>query len=253
MGRAVWRSSEPPGDRPGDSHVLLAVNGGIRRRTSHSRRPTRLFGAPGVPRAANTGPRMWVAVRVWVASMARYRLVSRHVKAIRRFTVRTVLPEPLQPLEELVLNLRWSWHPETLDLFESVDPELWQATRHDPMRLLGEVSAERLTALTADRRFLRALGDAVDELREYVTAPRWYQAPVRRPGGHRLLLPGVRHRGGAAAVLRWPRHPRRRSPEDRQRPGRADHRGRVAVPPWVLLPVAVAGWLAAGALPPDRP
>src|SRR5437879_4913083 len=43
------------------------------------------------------------------------------------------------------------------------------------MRLLGEVSAERLTALTADRRFLRALGDAVDELREYVTAPRWYQ------------------------------------------------------------------------------
>jgi glycogen phosphorylase len=118
---------------------------------------------------------MWVAVRVWVASMPRYRLVSRHVKAIRRFTVRTVLPEPLQPLEELVLNLRWSWHPETLDLFESVDPELWAATRHDPMRLLGEVSAERLTALTGDRRFLRALGDAVDELREYVTAPRWYQ------------------------------------------------------------------------------
>jgi starch phosphorylase len=115
-------------------------------------------------------------VRVWVASMTRNRLVSRHVKAIRRFTVRTVLPEPLQPLEELVLNLRWSWHPETLDLFESVDPELWQATRHDPMRLLGEVSAERLNTLTGDRRFLRALGDAVEDLREYVTAPRWYQS-----------------------------------------------------------------------------
>ncbi|MGH3387684.1 MAG: DUF3417 domain-containing protein, partial [Actinomadura sp.] len=82
------------------------------------------------------------------------------MKAIRRFTVRTVLPGPLQPLEELVLNLRWSWHNETIELFRSVDPELWDAVRHDPVRLLGEVSAERLAALAGDRRFLRRLQDA---------------------------------------------------------------------------------------------
>jgi starch phosphorylase len=140
---------------------------------------------------------MWVAVRVWVASMAPYRLVSRHVKAIRRFTVRTVLPEPLQPLEELVLNLRWSWHPETLDLFGSVDPELWEATRHDPVRLLGEVSAERLAALTADRRFLRALDDAVEDLREYVTAPRWYQTLSDAPAAIAYFSPEY----GIAAAL----------------------------------------------------
>ncbi|MCW2944401.1 MAG: glycogen phosphorylase [Actinoallomurus sp.] len=132
---------------------------------------------------------MWAAVRVWVASTARYRLVSRHVKAIRRFTIRTVLPEPLQPLEELVLNLRWSWHPETLDLFGSVDPGLWEATHHDPVRLLGEVSAERLAALTGDRRFLRALGDAVDDLREYVTAPRWYQTLKDAPAAIAYFSP----------------------------------------------------------------
>ncbi|GLY84330.1 alpha-1,4 glucan phosphorylase [Actinoallomurus iriomotensis] len=136
-------------------------------------------------------------MRVWVASTARYRLVSRHVKAIRRFTVRTVLPEPLQPLEELVLNLRWSWHPETLELFQSVDPELWEATRHDPMRLLGEVSAERLDALTGDRRFLRALGDAVEELREYVTAPRWYQGLSDVPAAIAYFSPEY----GIAAAL----------------------------------------------------
>jgi starch phosphorylase len=132
---------------------------------------------------------MWAAVRVWVASMARHRLVSRHVKAIRRFTVRTVLPEPLKPLEELVLNLRWSWHPETLDLFGSVDPDLWEATHHDPVRLLGEVPAERLAALTGDRRFLRALGDAVDDLREYVTAPRWYQTLKDAPAAIAYFSP----------------------------------------------------------------
>ncbi|MFE4515200.1 alpha-glucan family phosphorylase [Kitasatospora sp. NPDC056783] len=97
------------------------------------------------------------------------------MKAIRRFTVRTVLPEQLQPLHELALNLRWSWHPETRDLFRSVDPEVWAATGEDPVRLLGEVPAARLAALATDRRFLRRLGDLADDLREYLTGPRWYQ------------------------------------------------------------------------------
>ncbi|MGI8331101.1 alpha-glucan family phosphorylase [Actinomadura scrupuli] len=98
------------------------------------------------------------------------------MKAIRRFTVRTVLPAPLQGLEELVLNLRWSWHSETLELFRSVDPELWEAVRQDPVRLLGEVPADRLAVLAADKRFLRRLDDAVEDLRDYMTAPRWYQS-----------------------------------------------------------------------------
>lgn len=98
------------------------------------------------------------------------------MKAIRRFTVRTVLPEQLQPLHELALNLRWSWHSETRDLFRSVDPEIWAATGEDPVRLLGEVPAARLAALAADRRFLRRLGDQADDLREYLSGPRWYQS-----------------------------------------------------------------------------
>lgn len=97
------------------------------------------------------------------------------MKAIRRFTVRTVLPEQLQPLHELALNLRWSWHPETRELFRSVDPEVWESTGEDPVRLLGEVPAARLAALAADRRFLRRLHDAADELQDYLTGPRWYQ------------------------------------------------------------------------------
>ena len=101
------------------------------------------------------------------------------MKAIRRFTVRTVLPEQLQPLHELALNLRWSWHSETRDLFRSVDPEVWAATGEDPVRLLGEVPAARLAALAGDRRFLRRLGDLADDLREYLTGPRWYQSAVR--------------------------------------------------------------------------
>jgi starch phosphorylase len=80
------------------------------------------------------------------------------------------------PLSQLVMNLRWSWHPETRDLFETLDPALWQELGGDPVKVLGEVSAERLSALAKDRKFVRRLQDAVDDLQEYLTVPRWYQS-----------------------------------------------------------------------------
>ncbi|MCC3778843.1 alpha-glucan family phosphorylase, partial [Streptomyces sp. UNOB3_S3] len=97
------------------------------------------------------------------------------MKAIRRFSVRPVLPEPLRPLSELARNLRWSWHPETRELFQSVDPEGWRAAGGDPLRLLGSVSADRLAALAEDRRFRRRLAAAADDLHDYATGRRWYQ------------------------------------------------------------------------------
>ncbi len=98
------------------------------------------------------------------------------MRALRRFTVRTVLPASLAPLGELVNNLRWSWHPQSLDLFASVDPQVWESVGHDPVRLLGEVTSERLEELAADEQFLARLGAAAADLREYLTKPRWYQS-----------------------------------------------------------------------------
>jgi glycogen phosphorylase len=102
-------------------------------------------------------------------------LGSLSVRAIRRFTIRPQLPEPLAPLRGLMLNLRWSWHAETLALFAAIDPDGWERAGREPVALLAEVPPERLASLAADRRFLRRLDDAVDELREYTTGPRWYQ------------------------------------------------------------------------------
>ena len=42
------------------------------------------------------------------------------MKAIRRFTVRTHLPESIGGLGRLATNLRWSWHPQTKTLFREL-------------------------------------------------------------------------------------------------------------------------------------
>ncbi|MCF2528685.1 alpha-glucan family phosphorylase [Yinghuangia soli] len=106
------------------------------------------------------------------------------MRAIRRFTVRTVLPTPLEPLGRLAMNLRWSWHPETRDLFESVDPETWAAVGRDPVRLLGAVPTGKLAALAEDRRFLARLQVAAEDLDDYLTGARWYQT-LPEPGAGR--------------------------------------------------------------------
>ena len=98
------------------------------------------------------------------------------VRAIRRFTVRPVLPDRLAALGELAQNLRWSWHPETQDLFASIDAEAWSSSGHDPVRLLGSVSADRLEELSRDEDFLGRLDAARSDLEAYVTGARWYQS-----------------------------------------------------------------------------
>ncbi|HEX6578758.1 MAG TPA: alpha-glucan family phosphorylase, partial [Jiangellaceae bacterium] len=102
------------------------------------------------------------------------------MRAIRRLTVRTVLPDALEPLGELVANLRWSWHPATQDVFAAVEPALWEAVRHDPVRLLGDVPPTRLEELASDDAFLDRVRSAHEDLQRYLTEDRWYQ---REDGG----------------------------------------------------------------------
>ena len=97
------------------------------------------------------------------------------MKAIRRLTVRTVLPEPLSALTELATNLRWSWHEPTRALFEAIDPDRWEDVRHDPVRLLGAVRKERFAQLAEDERFTGRVAAAADDLHTYLTQPKWYQ------------------------------------------------------------------------------
>ncbi len=85
------------------------------------------------------------------------------------------LPQPLAPLHDLMLNLRWSWHPPTVELFESIDPAGWAASGGDPVAMLSSMRPGRLAELAANEDFLRRLDAVVADLRGYAGEPRWYQ------------------------------------------------------------------------------
>ena len=137
------------------------------------------------------------------------------MKAIRRFTVRLTLPEPLAALLGLMLNLRWSWHQPTADLFASIDPAAWQASGGDPITMLSVLPPARIAALAADEDFRGRLSAVERDLRQYSAEPRWYAAadpgaPQRRAGPprSRTSRPSTasppRCRSTRAASASWP-------------------------------------------------
>lgn len=75
-------------------------------------------------------------------------------------TTSTPLPERIQGLAAVVVNLSWSWNRNARALFRLLDPALWHLTRHNPIELLRRVDATRLAACAQDPEFLR-LYDAV--------------------------------------------------------------------------------------------
>ncbi len=95
--------------------------------------------------------------------------------SVRSFTVLPALPESLMELDVLARNLVWAWSPQFVELFKRIDPALWAACGHNPVKLLGTVSQSRLEALSQNESFLNELRRASEALEEYLQAPTWFE------------------------------------------------------------------------------
>jgi starch phosphorylase len=97
------------------------------------------------------------------------------LRPLHRFTVLPTVPEPLRPLVTLARNLRWTWHPPVQELFAAIDPDGWEASGHNPLRMLNEAPSEVLERAAGDQVLLAMQAAAAKDLERYLTEPRWYQ------------------------------------------------------------------------------
>jgi len=94
---------------------------------------------------------------------------------IQRFKVDPSIPEPLRKLQEIACNLWWCWHYEAVALFSELDRDLWESTHHNPVKLLGMISQDRLDRAAADRSYLHELSTVHAQMMEDVQRQRsWY-------------------------------------------------------------------------------
>jgi glycogen phosphorylase len=95
-----------------------------------------------------------------------------------------IVPEGLRGLIELSLDLRWSWSHSADELWQILEPDLWEIT-HNPWHMLQTISQTRLEELAADKAFLELLNHHLLNRRETLDAPSWFSEECTeacRPG-----------------------------------------------------------------------
>ncbi len=90
-----------------------------------------------------------------------------------RYAVPTV-PAALKGLVELALDMRWSWSHYGDELWEKLDPGLWDVT-HNPWLLLQTISQTRLEEFARDPDFRKLLHHHLASRRETLEARTWFQ------------------------------------------------------------------------------
>src|SRR6266576_3887169 len=102
------------------------------------------------------------------------------------YNVTPTLPSALEPLREMSFNLWWTWEPSARRLFRQLDPELWNRTNHNPVRMLQLSRQARLEELAQDKSFLRELKEVHNAFRNYLARQDTYGktgagAAIKRP------------------------------------------------------------------------
>src|SRR5678815_5597635 len=82
--------------------------------------------------------------------------------------------EGFDSLEELALDMRWSWNHATDEVWRKLDPGLWEIS-HNPWVVLQTVSRDQIERVLADPAFRKEVDGLVEASQRAAQAPAWFQ------------------------------------------------------------------------------
>jgi starch phosphorylase len=82
--------------------------------------------------------------------------------------------EGFDSLAELALDLRWSWNHAVDEIWQQLDPALWELT-HNPWVVLQTASRDQIERVSADPVFRKCVDDLIQAKRQQAEAPAWFQ------------------------------------------------------------------------------
>jgi starch phosphorylase len=104
------------------------------------------------------------------------------LRASHTLVVEPVLPTALEPLLVIARNLYWTWNTDARALFERIDRTRWEASGHNPLRLLQLTPAAELDHLAGDDGFRLHLHRVSEALAAYLSRPARLTVPGTSQG-----------------------------------------------------------------------
>ena len=118
---------------------------------------------------------MWDNEKVDVDAHSGLRGDRATVPKIHQFSVHPQIPPRLSGLEELALNLRWTWESRAYKVFQHLDPAMLEKCEGNPVLLLRRISRERLEQAAGESAFLTHLDETLNDLRRHMAEPGWFR------------------------------------------------------------------------------
>lgn len=84
------------------------------------------------------------------------------------------LPESISRLRELAYNLWFSWNHSAIELFRSINPDLWEEVYHNPVQFLLRVKEEELKEAAENRQFIDHYREVINSFDRYMFGETWY-------------------------------------------------------------------------------
>ncbi|GEM_PF-140 len=86
----------------------------------------------------------------------------------KKILVEINVPDKLKELETLSKNIWWTWNYEAEELFEYIDPELWERCEKNPVRLLEKLTYEHYETVMSDENFMKLYSKVVEKFHKYM-------------------------------------------------------------------------------------
>ena len=94
---------------------------------------------------------------------------------ISEYNVKPDLPKELKALEEIAYNLWWCWNFQAQELFKSINPAEWESSHHNPVSVIGSLTADEYRKLMQDPVFMSRLESVYKQFKEYMHLSRWFE------------------------------------------------------------------------------
>ncbi len=95
----------------------------------------------------------------------------------RDITVKSQVPEELKCLSTLARNMWWSWNSEAVNLFKSLDKELWRAVNGNPVLFIQRIGYERLEEIVQDKQLMHNIKGVYGKFESYMNVEKRKDVP----------------------------------------------------------------------------
>ncbi len=93
---------------------------------------------------------------------------------VKQFLVLPRLPQRIAGLQQLAQNVWYSWNWSLVKLFIRLDPEMWEATYQNPVKMLAGLPQGTLQEAADDDGFVANLERVQRRFRDYLERKKWF-------------------------------------------------------------------------------